>query len=67
MPEIIDNLEKKKKEGYYDYREVDNPIPNSGETVMIPEDGNHPVFTKGGTCMPPPAAKANSTNKKYFF
>jgi len=69
MP-VISDYEKKKKEGYYDWKEVDNPIPNSSDTVMIPEHGNHQVFEKGGSAFPPPGKNTGnkkSSGKKYFY
>lgn len=69
MP-VISDYSKKKKEGYYDWKEVDNPVPKSSETVMIPEHGNHPVFTQGGTCAPPVtknSAPKKASGKKFFY
>lgn len=69
MP-IIEDLNKKKKDGYFDWVETDNPIPNSSDTVMIPADGNHPVFTSGGTVIPPvgkSTGEKKASGKKFFY
>lgn len=73
MPNFIDGLEKKKKEGYYDWKETDNPIQDAGaqtSTVMIPEHGNHPVFENGGEVLRPSGKSStpkSSGKKTYFF